>query len=341
MNLLVRALTLRQAQHERFIGKRVLLDNQNLEERLSREYPEFDFFQALALIEEKASATGALHPLDSGNVRFVPDASLSFPANDIASITTHNDDVTFFLSFMGLVGSTSPLPVYFSEHVHRFDETSPGLRDFLTIFNHRIYVLFYHAWKKYHFLRNLTAAADDPFSRCISCLVGNSEGKSSDPSVLRLLTYAGILAGSCRSASGLQSILSHFFGDLPVKLHQWLPRRAELPDLAAIGSRCQLGVNAVCGTTVLDMAGKFRVTVGPLPIDIYETFMPGSKNVAAMKQIIQSFLIDPLEFDMEIQLQSVDLIPVILGEQVAQLGQTTSLGRSDLKAGVQSIIIEE
>ena len=75
---------------------------------------------------------------------------------------------------MGLVGVSSPLPIYFSEYVARHEENGRPLIDFLNIFNHRCYVLFYLAWKKYRASRALSAGISDPFVRRIALLAGIS-----------------------------------------------------------------------------------------------------------------------------------------------------------------------
>ena len=310
----------------------------DLMELLVAEYPQFDFFQALSLLEEACAAHGNAYPLGSGAVRLTADTSLAFPASDIAGAVKTGSSIELLLSFMGLVGAVSPLPTYFAEYAHRNRETSPGLHDFLGIFNSRLYVLFYCAWKKYCFVRTLTGDASDAFSRCIAALAGGADpaGKNDD----RMFTYTGLLARTSRSAGGLQSMLSGYFGGIPVDVIQFVPRCRAIPNIARIGIDSRLGANAVCGTTMLDRSGSFRIVVGPLPRSAYETFLPGSNNIAAVKRMTQSYLVDPLDFDIEVRLQSTDLVPVVLGEDRARLGATSSLGASDRMTGVQSIVID-
>ena len=307
-----------------------------LKERLAAEFPSFNFFQAVGLIEESLAATGDSRPLESGRLRFTADSRLSFPASDIAGATEHNGTYALALSFMGLIGASSPLPVYFSELPMRNPEAAQGLSTFLAIFNHRCYALFYRAWKKYHFLRTLSPSGNDPFSSAISALAGMADGCPDS----RLRAFAGLLAGRSRGARGLESLLSTWFGNIPVRVTQWVARRTALPDLAPLGNRCCLGSNAVAGTTVIDRAGSFRVTIGPLPLRQYESFLGGSANIAELKSLVRRYLIDMLEFDIEVCLQSADLIPVVLGKNDAQLGATSSLGQSPFQSGVQSVVFE-
>ena len=312
----------------------------DLIEELTGESRTFNFFQAVSLLEEKyRRASGLDDPVQAGRVRFCADPSSAFPSADIRRIDTSSAGIRMVLSFMGLTGASSPLPSYFTEYLQQNEETATALEDFLAIFNNRMYGLFYRAWKKYHFIRNFSVRGNDSFSRKVAALAGVDHRQLDQPGVLRLLAYTGVLAGRIRGRAGLEVLLSDFFGGIPVVVRQWVPRWVDIPTPPKVGVDARLGVNAVSGTRVRDFAGKFRVIVGPLRRDVYETFLPGSRNIAVVKQLVAGYLSDPLQFDIEVRLQSVDLVPVVLGEREARLGTTSSLGRSDGKSAVQSIVI--
>lgn len=309
----------------------------DLIERLTSESRDFNFFRAVQLLEEfYLRSQGIKNPIDSGRIRFKPDRSITFPPNDIAAIGGNQDALSFTLSFMGLVGVTSPLPVYFSEYILSHPETAPALYDFLTIFNHRMYALFYRAWKKYHFLFNFKSDGSDSFTQKIAMLAGLNHDASERK--MRMLAYCGILSSSTRSASGLETMLSDFFWEVPVAVSEFSPRWAQLRNVKPIGG-APLGQGTILGTSYFDRAGKFRVVVGPLPRKVYETFLPGTDNISEMKEVIATYLSDPLDYDIEVQMQSTELVPVILGENETRLGETSSLGKSKGKTDIQSIVI--
>jgi type VI secretion system protein ImpH len=311
----------------------------SLSERLQNEYHQFNFFQAVSLLEEYFQSQGIRNPLDTGRVRFVPDPSISFPPNDIAGIRDAKGLFVMMLSFMGLVGVTSPLPVYFSEYLSRRQEHAPALYNFLTIFNHRFHTLFYKSWKKYHFIKSFAADGSDPFSKNIGKLTGCvNETMSKDQ--LRLLAYCGILAGLRRGPAALESMISDYFAGIPVNVVQFYPRWAPLRQKTQVGIDSRLGMTALCGTTFFDVSGKFRVVIGPLKREVYETYLSKSENIATMQSIIKSYITDPLDFDIEVQLQSMELVPVCLGWDNSRLGTTSSLGKSRSRTDIQSIIIE-
>jgi type VI secretion system protein ImpH len=320
-------------------GKKVA----DLIQRLCDEGYTFNFFQALSLLEEKyRSERGASQPAEAGMVRLVPDASLSFPASDVAAVRRTKQGVEFVLTFMGLVGVSSPLPLYFTEYIARHEDASEPLRDFLAQFNHRLYTLFYRAWQKYRFVSMAAAGGlpASPMAQRIASLAGIGREKLSDPFYSRVLAYTGSLAGRVRSKEALRVMLSDFLGGLPVAICEWQPRWTEIRNPARLGVDSLLGVTSMLGTRKWDISGKFRVSIGPLSRGIFETFLPGSENISALKKLVTLFISDPLEFDVEVKLESSELVPVILGNNNARLGETSSLGESDKRSGSQAIVIE-
>jgi type VI secretion system protein ImpH len=309
-------------------------------ERLSADGFLFNFFQALSLLEEKFRKEGLKDPLEAGRIRCIPDTSLAFPASDIQRIKEKKGHIELVLSFMGLIGVSSPLPIYFSEYVSRYEENAPPLIDFLNMFNNRFYILFYRSWKKYRFVRALSGGAADPFVRRIAFLSGQNPDLLDVKSNFKLLAYSGLFTAKCRGKAALATMLSDFYGGLPFDVKEYMPRWVAIHSPPKIGVDSRLGVSSILGTTKWDIAGKFRVSVGPLPRETFETFLPGSDNIIRMKDLVKCFLSDPLDFDVEVRLQSCELVAVILGKDNTRLGETSSLGISSDKSDIQSIVIE-
>jgi type VI secretion system protein ImpH len=310
----------------------------DLIERLQKEAHQFNFFQAVSLIEEMFTAERISDPIESGYLRFIPDISLAFPPNDIVAIQEHEGRFYFVLSFMGLTGVMSPLPIYFSEYLSKRPEGGKALFDFLGMFNHRLYSLFYKAWKKYHFMRCFKPNGSDQFTKQVASLAGITS-QNLQPDQLRLLAYCGILAGKSRSKSALEALLSDYFDGIPVEVKEFMPRWAKLKNLTPVGNFFKLGENSILGDSVYDCSGKFRVVLGPLKLALYEQFLPNSDKIAATKKLIDAFVADPLEYDIEVQLQSIELIPVELGFDNARLGETAALGLTHERTDIQSLII--
>jgi type VI secretion system protein ImpH len=312
---------------------------------LEQEARQLNFFGAVSLIEDYFKGAGTADPVNAGAVQFESDPSLAFPASDIVSIRRHDDRVVLRLSFMGLAGVSSPLPSYFCDYIVRHEAEAAALLDFLTIFNNRMYALFYRAWKKYHLTSIASYDPGNPLLRSIGALAGVPLTMELPESSVRTLAYAGLSAGMPRSHAALEALLSDFFDGIPVKVTEFMPRWAPLPDPSRLGGsdnarNARLGETALLGTSLYERSGKFLVTLGPLAADMFESFLPKGSNHAAVKTLIESFIAEPLDYDLEVMLESRDLTPVTLGNDAARLGQTAALGETTGVSDITSIMLE-
>src|SRR5579864_8904829 len=130
--------------------------NSEIESRLRHEPCEFEFFQAMRLLERllpDCRPVGEFGDPSSEVVRMGAHPSLAFPASEIQSLRWENDQSpSMEVNFLGMTGIQGPLPQWYTAVV--LEQLSAGdasLRDFLDIFNHRFLSLFYKAWQKYRF----------------------------------------------------------------------------------------------------------------------------------------------------------------------------------------------
>ncbi|MBN1129535.1 MAG: type VI secretion system baseplate subunit TssG, partial [Chitinispirillaceae bacterium] len=241
-----------------------------------------------------------------------------------------------------LAGVSSPLPVYFADFIAAQEAEAGALFDFLTIFNHRMYALFYRSLKKYRMI-GMAGGGNASLRRCVAALSGmvDDAGLSTDAPD-RLLAYAGLYAGKARGGAGLSALLSDFFDGAPVRLREFMPRWAPLPDPTRLGAgeNAVLGKNTILGTSVFDLSGKFRVIIGPLTAAPFESFLPNGKNHTLAKNLIETYCCEPLDYDIEVLLQSVDLITVVLGADNARLGENAGIGDTSSASEVKSMLLE-
>lgn len=139
---------------------------------LLREPEQFEFFQAVRLLERLAASEfdnesqvaceniGYDHPAALEAIRFRMHNHLRFPDKDIiklesTSATYNNKTRAQFLltvTMMGLTGAGGVLPYHYTEMIlqrARFKDIA--LQRFLDLFNHRTISLFYRAANKYRF----------------------------------------------------------------------------------------------------------------------------------------------------------------------------------------------
>lgn len=312
-------------------------------ERLEREARRLNFFGAVECIESLYQSRGIADPVAAGRIQFQPDPSFCFPSSDIASIERQDDRVVFTLSFMGLAGATTPLPIYFADFIVQHEAEAEALLDFLTIFNNRMYALFYQAWKKYRVIGLGLPKGGFPLRRALAALAGmDLAADQHDDMTDRMLAYAGLFAGKARGGAGLAALLSDFFGVAPVKIHEFMPRWAPLPEPTRLGQgeNARLGTHAILGTSIFDRSGKFRVVIGPLAALAFESFLPNGRNHRLAKSLIESYCSEPLDYDIEVLLQREDLITVELGRDNARLGENAAIGDTAGDGEEKSMLLE-
>lgn len=298
---------------------------------------------AAAELEITAPVIGGDLPPEREPVRFRAAQGAAHPDAEIAALerSGQSGPVVIDIAFMGLTGPSGVMPDHYSELVVARDRARDNaLAALLDMFNHRAVSLFYRAWAKYRLPVAFTEAGgrqQDAFSRALAALAGLPT-VSNDP---RVLGAAGALARRVRSPSALRRTLAFLFG-LPVTVQEMRARRLPIePEdqtrLNALGSPfgtyAKLGSNAVVGATATDVAGHFRLRIGPLDMPGFSRFFaPDTLRddvVATARQIVGSLA----SMDIQLMLQA-DAVPqtrVGAGASASRLGQNSWLIHSNVE----------
>jgi len=249
-----------------------------------------------------------------------PDLSFAFPAADVARVEAGNNNFRITATFLGLYGSSSPLPTFYTEDL--MDEASADSsvsRDFLDLFHQRLYQLYFQCWSKYRlFIR--VAEEKNPLDReRLFCLIGLGEKELRDsvPDAWSLLRYAGLLTQFPRSAEGLRTLLRDALGVLRLKVEQCVLRRVPIPSdqRMSLGiSGMSLGKTTVLGSEATDRMGKFRILIGPLKKREFDGFLPGRPLHDKLARLIRIYIIDPFDYDLKLTLAANQAEPIRLGD---------------------------
>ncbi len=311
---------------------------------LQRNGPNYDVFQAIYLAEIASRKYVARKDFgfDQTGLHFRPHENYVYPPKDIRAITLHEDPkplvLQFVLNFMGLYGVNAVLPRCYHEQV-AMQQNAHGagempLQNFLDIFNNRFYWLYYQAWKKYRYYLQLSEAEDNQTTQRVFAFIGQRlEARNSNSKISRfqLLQFSGILSNRVRSKAGLQILLSGFFPRYTVTIHEFVPqwvRLAETPKMGGnSGTSFRLGVNSVVGRSMLDYASRIRVEIGPMPFVDYLDFTPEGKKAALLRELLQLYLNDGLEFDVTLIIASESIITKPWKDKRIKLGTSMWLGR--------------
>ena len=95
---------------------------------------------------------------------------------------------------------------------------------------------------------------------------------------LAKLFHVGALIRQVRNSEGLTHILQHFF-TVPVRIEEFVGgwMNLDVPERTSLtGNVAGLGSGAVLGSRVWDLQHKFRIQLGPLTLQQYESFLPAA-----------------------------------------------------------------
>jgi type VI secretion system protein ImpH len=324
-------------------GKNKII-SQKVMERMFQEPYQFDFFQATWLLERMYGLDqkeNAYLEHDQTGIIFRPHSGLVFPPADIRNIERLNigdhEKVRLTLTFFGLYGVNSPLPVYFYEDLALGRSDTLPLQDFLDIFNHRLYQHFYRSWKKYQPTLQASSNKIDKHSQRFYCLTGlgipHEQDRTELFSPIRLAAFAGRLMARTRCPEGLRAILSVFFKGIEVKIQENIPRWVELTERPQMGRATRdgmkLGDNITLGKKLFDISGKFRIIMGLDTYEQYTGLLPGGKLEPLLRYLVSLYTPDGLSYDVQLQLESAKMPRQFVGgKKGMKLGLTGMLGHS-------------
>jgi len=314
------------------------------------EAPAFSFFQVVRLLEQHCggAALGGTRAA-AEPIRLRPSPELSFPLASVERVEevkspTDQPRYRVTVNFLGLYGTTSPLPNFFTEDVLFYDGEHDSARDLLDLVNHRLLALFYRAWAKYRYHVRWQAGGADEVSAKVFAFCGLADPAVRDrigvPAV-RLLRYAGLLTQNPHSAASLRGILADYFDGVPTAVQQCVLRWVWIDDADQwrLGRRNgALGRTSTIGLRVPDRAGKFRVAFGPMDLATYLTFLPQGSRSTAAAALTRMVARDHLTFDLEARLRHEEIpLPELAPENPPQLGWTSWLGRG--KSGDDGAVV--
>jgi type VI secretion system protein ImpH len=297
----------------------------------------FDFYQTLrrleCLYDHQPRWGRALRPVDEP-VRLGQDPDLSFAPAPLASFETRAGRAPRLqVRLFGLFGPNGPLPIHLTEYArdrlrHADD---PTLCRFLDVMQHRFIALFYRAWAQAQPAVNRDRPKDDRFTVYIGSFLGMSpaalRGRDTVPDLAKFF-HVGALIRHVRNVEGLTHILQHFFR-VPVRIEEFVGHWMMLStrERTYLGSdNAVLGSGAVLGGRLWDRQHKFRIHLGPLTLDQYESFLPGAHSLKKLVDWVRHYLCFELDWDVKLALDRSEVPRLRLGRG-QRLGLTTWVGR--------------
>jgi type VI secretion system protein ImpH len=313
----------------------------------------FDPYEALRRIEcayaERPRLGRSLRPAEDA-VRLRQNPSLRFAPAALEQYEPPEGPTPAVLKqvFFGLFGPNGPLPLHLTDYAYDRlrNERDPTFARFADLFHHRFLSLLYRAWAT----SRPAVAADRPdedfFGATIDSLfgIGLDSLRRADawPDASKRY-FAGRLSCAARSPEGLQAMLADYFA-LPVRIEEyageWLPLdsdvRLRLGAQAGLGraplAGGSLGVDTLVGAVCWSREHRFRIVVGPLRREQFESLLPDGGRLDSMAAIVRNFIGDELAWELRLVVRR-DHVPATVVGRAGRLGWNSWLAPTGREPG--------
>jgi type VI secretion system protein ImpH len=310
-----------------------------------REKPSrFSLFAAMRLLEQCQSAGprfGESRKASDDAIRLAQPPYLIFAPSEVESFQQEAGVRPVLQQYtFGLFGPNGALPLHLTEFARERDRQleDPTVKDFVNTLQHRLASLFHRAWANSDPAANFDRPSEDRFRVYLGALIGiaSEPARSRDDVVdYAKLQRCGRFAPQCRSAEGLEGILADYF-ELPIQIQQFVGAWLEVPpdSYCRLGRKAEfarLGGGATLGAASWQCQHKFEIVIGPLTLDSFVDFLPGSRGLRELRALTQMYTNDEWSWQVRLLLTDVSVPGMVLG-QAGQLGWTTWLGAKRVQA---------
>jgi type VI secretion system protein ImpH len=321
-----------------------------LEAALSARPEDFEFFEAMRRLEcaypHRPRLSHSTKPSEDP-VRLAHAATLEFPSRSLARVEPgKNDRPTRVVGlFLGLFGPNGPLPLHLTEYAvdRERNAKDPAFVAFADVFHHRMLSLFYRAWADAQPTVQLDRPEQDGFRTWIGALIGiatpHLDGRDALPDQYKRF-FAGRLVPQARNAEGLTSFLEHYFG-VTVRVIEYVPGWMQLPADAylRIGrSMAAMGTDALLGGHVRGAQQRFRLRVGPLARNEFNSFLPGGEMLVQLVAAVKLYVGEEKGWDVQLVLKKEEVPLTHLGH-AGRMGFNTWMGRYPKPADADDVVL--
>jgi type VI secretion system protein ImpH len=292
-------------------------------DELAQEPGRFEFVELVRLLEHalrtEIRAPGH-EPADSARIAFAHSPDLTFPVADVASLDADGGIARLGTTFLGLVGSASPLTPEWTEEVLH-DDDDGALRAFYDVFHHRALSLLFCAWKVHALEGGFDLSGNDGLSKRLRSLAGVDGWTDAEDDALEPMAAVGLAdyqrgqpqAIDLESAEGL---LRRLYPDWDIRLKGGVPRFEPFTarERARLGqSRSRLGDTLVYGDGSVEAQTLLRIRIGPVDGETYESLMPGGKAYGDIERLTRRIFAGALDVEIDVHVAAEDAPTCKLG----------------------------
>jgi type VI secretion system protein ImpH len=313
----------------------------------------YGFFQTVRKINcfynDKPITGQGIRPTDDP-IRFIQEPYTYFAPSTIAGLEIDSSSQYPRLSqrFIGLFGPNGPLPLHLTEYArdrsrHHRDKS---MASFIDIFHHRITSLFYAVWAQSQPVVQCDRGEKDRFAMYIGSLIGLGPPSMRNTDAMlhpSKLSFAGHLGSMPRHVDGLVSLIKGYF-DVPTQIREFIAHWMKIPEtdqlqLGELGMSGCLGQDTVLGERVWQRQDKFRVLLGPLSLERYESFLPSGESFKALISVVRNYVGIEYLWEVNLILEKEEKPVTCLGVSGA-LGWTSWLETENQQDHVEDLLLQ-
>ncbi len=303
---------------------------------------------------------------DSLRITTKPNLTLGFNANDIAGIEAYDltrpeisfdrringyrkltpqmlmdtyADATnppvefvFYVNFLGLFGSSSPLPIYYTEGVMQDEgDDNPCTADFLSLINAPVYRAYERAKNKYRIFNLMVEKRQGDLLDRIFTFAGLSisDIRRKNLNVYELLPYLGLFSMFPRSSMGIETIFKGELKDCMVDIEGFGVSVNKIPkdQLMRLGVKNSvLGEDSYVGTQIRSVDNEIRVTIRCSTREQFDELMPSGRIYARLARIMTAYMIDRIRIVLHVMTRDRSGREYRLGDRSRALGINSFMG---------------
>ncbi|MCP4178915.1 MAG: type VI secretion system baseplate subunit TssG [bacterium] len=312
----------------------------------------YDFFQVVRILEtlfdDNPLVGSSSHPVNDF-IKFKQNPGLKYYTSDInrCRFGKNDDAIEIVTNFVGLLGSNGIMPFVFTEEVlNQIRKKNLSLLDFLNIFHHRLISFLYKAWAINVQIVSYEKGKYDHFSKYLYSLIGNNYDLVKAKSFLHhdfKLYFASYLIHSDRSFESINSIIKEYF-KVDCRIEEFQDNWIDIPDdsrlsIVANGATGILGRDTYLGDEVWNCTSKFKICLGPMPLERYNSLLPGTIGFEQLIEIIKFSCSPELNFSLCLILDADSVPEPKIGS--LQLGYNTWLTTEKCKENKENLYIDD
>lgn len=271
-------------------------------------------------------------------LKFSAHLSLAFINADLQTVA-RNEQQQFEISanFLAIYGTASPLPNYYTEELlESMNQDNPVLRDFLNIFQQRLYESYF----EYYSSIELNSATDKSRYYLQKLFAVSGLGNASINAKLspdKLLCYAGLLSSKHRTYTGLAHLLGDYCeATVEIEPYYLMSRSIPAEQHVFLGQKnCCLGGDSHIGQSYLSARNNLNIRFKQLNQNTFLQLLPGKALALDVKELIRMYVLQSLHVRLELHGQFESLSDATV---MPVLGEDAWLGQANMDRNIAYLI---